>query len=338
MFSRVYLAEHRLIGMPRAGSTCLGCVNLNPAARRLSPMKNVLTIDLEDYYHVTAFRDTVGERRWASHQSRVERNTDLLLQLLAETGHKATFFTLGCIAKELPGLVRKIAAQGHEIACHSLKHRVVAELSPEEFREDTRCAKSLLEDACGVQVLGYRAPSFSITRGSEWAFEILAHLGFSYDSSIFPIRHLNFDMRHVSRDPFMILTPAGPLLEFPLTTLQIAGARAPLAGGAYLRFLPYWYTRWGIGYLNSSENRPACVYLHPWELDPQQPKMKGGLTARLRHYFGLKATEAKFRRLLADFDFQPLGLWVDVLQRRPSLQSLPLRQLSVEELCRATRF
>src|SRR5713101_2443564 len=254
-------------------------------------MKNALTIDLEDYYHVSAFQEHLGAAEWGSRESRVERNTANILELLSAARCQATFFVLGWVTDRFPQLVREIADLGHEIACHSYRHRLVYEMTPEEFREDTRRAKKLLEDAGGVPVRGYRAPSFSITRNSLWAFEVLAELGFTYDSSIFPVRHLNYEMQHAPVDPFIIATPAGSIQEFPMTTLQIAGARAPLAGGAYLRVLPYWYTQWGIRYLNDSEGRPACVYLHPWELDPEQPRMKGTLSARIRQYFGLRSAE-----------------------------------------------
>jgi len=276
-------------------------------------MKNALTIDLEDYYHATAFADYIDQVQWHSQASRIEANTQKLLDLLDAHECHATFFTLGCVAEQFPQLVKKIAARGHEIACHSFAHRQIFTLTRDQFYEDTRRAKLVIEDAAGTPVYGYRAPSFSITNASEWTFELLAELGFTYDSSIFPIKQLNFEMQNVPRNPFVIVTSTGPILEFPMTTLQIAGARAPLAGGAYLRLLPYWYTRWGIQYLNISESRPACVYLHPWELDPEQPRMKGSITAHLRHYFGLRGTETKVHRLLEDFEFQPLGLLVKEL-------------------------
>ena len=274
-------------------------------------MKNALTIDLEDYYHVSAFRDSVAQQQWNSQQSRVERNTDLLLDWLDEVGCKATFFTLGCVAEQHPHVVRRVADRGHEIACHSLQHRIVYEMSPGEFREDSRCAKELLENVTGSPVRGYRAPSFSITQDSIWALTILAELGFAYDSSIFPVEHANYGMPKASRTPFRVETPAGSIVEFPMTTLEFAGHRSPFGGGAYLRFLPYWYTRWGIRYLNARENHPVCVYVHPWELDPEQPRMSGRLTSRLRHYLGLKTMPAKFRSLIRDFEFCPLGLLVD---------------------------
>jgi polysaccharide deacetylase family protein (PEP-CTERM system associated) len=268
-------------------------------------MKNALTVDLEDYYHATAFSAHSGGRDDA-HLSRVESNTDRVLEVLASHNCSATFFTVGAVAERFPGLIQRIARAGHELACHSYAHRLVFTLTRGQFHEDTRRAKSAIEDAAGVPVLGYRAPSFSITRDTEWAFDVLTELGFTYDSSIFPIKHLNFDLQNAPRGPFVITTQTGSILEFPMPTLQILGMRAPLAGGAYLRLLPYGYTHWGIKYLNASERFPVCVYIHPWELDPGQPRMKGSLSARLRHYFGLRGAEKKLQRLLSDFEFQPL--------------------------------
>jgi polysaccharide deacetylase family protein (PEP-CTERM system associated) len=273
-------------------------------------MENALTIDLEDYYHVSAFRNSMESSQWNSQQSRVERNTDLLLDLLDEAGCKATFFTLGWVAEQHPEVVRRVADRGHEVACHSLRHRLVYEMSPEEFREDTRAAKDLLENLSGTPVHGYRAPSFSIVDNSFWALEVLAELGFTYDSSIFPVKHADYGIPQASRAPFRVATPAGPIIEFPMTTLEFAGQRSPFGGGAYFRLLPYWYTRWGIRFLNSQEERPVCIYLHPWELDPDQPRMSGNLTSRVRHYLGLRNTPAKFKNLIHDFTFLPLGVLV----------------------------
>ena len=296
-------------------------------------MQNAITVDLEDYYQVTAFSEDGKPRSSGSYVSRVEHNTDKTLAVLAERGCRATFFTLGSVAEQFPRLVRRVADAGHEIACHSFGHRQVFSLSPDQFREDTQRAKRLLEDASGSSVRGYRAPSFSIVKDSIWAFEILAELGFTYDSSIFPVSHLNYGVPASPRGPFVVTTPSGSILEFPMPSLHIAGARAPFAGGAYLRFLPYWYTSWGIRYLNNSENRPVCVYLHPWELDPEQPRMEGGITARMRHYFGLRGTEQKLRRLLCDFDFGPLGTLVEALHQNwltaphTALVEIPLNKL-----------
>jgi polysaccharide deacetylase family protein (PEP-CTERM system associated) len=274
-------------------------------------MRNALTVDLEDYYHVTAFADRVSPDEWGSYASRVESNTQHLLDLFAACRCSATFFTLGWVAERYSALLRGIIEVGHEIACHSHSHRLVYSLSREEFREDTRKAKCALEDACGRAVVGYRAPSFSITSESLWAFEILAELGFRYDSSVFPVRHPNYGIPRSPRFPYVVQTPAGDVVEFPLATLAVNGRRSPFGGGAYLRFLPEWYTRWAIGYVNSKEAIPVCVYLHPWEIDPHQPKMRGSLLARIRHYVGLGTTERKLTNLLRGIEFRGLGRIVE---------------------------
>jgi|SRR5215831_8872405 len=286
-------------------------------------MRNALTIDLEDYYHVSAFKDQIATAQWNSQESRIEYTTNLLLDLLDETGCKATFFTLGWVVENRPRVVRQVADRGHEIACHSLRHRTVYEMTPEEFREDTRIAKQLLEDSAGAVVHGYRAPSFSITAKSLWAFEVLAELGFTYDSSIFPIRHPNYGMPHMIRTPFQVLTDAGSITEFPMPTLLLGDMRAPIGGGAYFRFLPYGYTKWAIQFINRHENRQCCVYLHPWELDPQQPRMHGSLTSRIRHYVGLRNTPIKFRKLLRDFEFQPMSVLIEQIKNGDSCSLAP---------------
>lgn len=294
-------------------------------------MKNALTIDLEDYYQVSAFSKSNTVEQWDAYPSRIEHNTAKLLSLLDEGNARATFFTLGWVAKKHPNLIREIANRGHEIACHSNVHRSVYAMRAEEFREDTLEAKKLLEDVTGAAVCGYRAPSFSITRDSLWAYEILMESGFRYDSSVFPIKHPNYGWPRAPRFPFRIMANGGSLIEFPMPTLQFAGARAPLGGGAYLRLLPYWYTRWGLRYINLGEARSACVYLHPWELDAEQPRMRGSLSARLRHYFGLQGAESKFRRLLHDFQLQPLDSLIETLSEYPSgdrSQRIPEVELS----------
>jgi polysaccharide deacetylase family protein (PEP-CTERM system associated) len=299
-------------------------------------MINAATIDLEDYYQVTAFASNGGAPKWDSHASRIEYSTAKLLDILDIAKQKATFFTLGWAAGKYPKLIRQIAARGHEIACHSNMHRLVHSMTPAEFRVDTLEAKRLLEQASETPVLGYRAPSFSITPSSLWAFEVLAELGFTYDSSIFPIKHANYGMPRAPRFPFKLVTDNGSIVEFPMPTLQIGGTRAPLGGGAYLRLLPYWFTRWGIRFINEKEDRPACVYLHPWELDSEQPRMSGSMSARLRHYFGLQGTEVKFRNLLLDFEFQPLRFLIDELKRTPSNSAAArLPELSLVEFGRS---
>ena len=291
-------------------------------------MKNTITVDLEDYYQVSAFNDAGTPTNWSNFSSRIENNTAKLLSIFDEHSSKATFFTLGWVAEKFPKLIREIADRGHEIACHSYNHRSVFSLSPEEFREDTRKAKRILEDLAGVPVFGYRAPSFSIKTNSPWAFEILTELDFKYDSSVFPIRHANYGWPLAPRFPFSIKTPSGAITEFPMPTVQWRGARAPIGGGAYLRLLPYWFTRWGIRHMNDSEGLAACLYLHPWELDWEQPRQSGSPSARLRHYFGLKGAELKFRRLLADFEVQPMiVLWHELYRDSPRVPQMLLSEL-----------
>jgi polysaccharide deacetylase family protein (PEP-CTERM system associated) len=279
-------------------------------------VKNSLSFDVEEYFQVGAFTDRLRPSDWDSFPSRITANTEKTLALLDEASCHATFFVLGWVAEKYPQLVRRIAARGHEIACHSLMHRRVYEMTPAEFLEDSRRAKRSLEEACGQRIRGYRAPNFSLTRASLWAFEILAELGFEYDSSIFPVEHPNYGMPLVPRHPFRVETNSGTIVEFPMPALAAAGLRSPLGGGAYLRLLPYSFTRWGIRFLNEHEARPVCVYLHPWELDPDQPRIEGSLTARLRHYLGLRGTEGKLRLLLQDFEFVPLGMLVDECQEQ----------------------
>lgn len=274
----------------------------------LTTMRNALTIDLEDYFHVTAFRDQMPHSEWSSQPSRIERNTAFLLDLLDGAGCKATFFTLGWVAEKFPRVVRSVAERGHEVACHSLNHRLVFEMSQSEFREDTLRAKELLEQCVGAAICGYRAPSFSITAKSLWALGILAEVGFHYDSSIFPVDHPVYGIPSFPRDPHKVETPSGSIVEYPMTTLQLGRRRSPFGGGAYFRLLPYAYTKWGISFLNKNENRPVCVYLHPWELDPEQPKMNGKWSSHVRQYLGLRNTPAKFRNLIRDFEFCPLGV------------------------------
>jgi len=270
-------------------------------------MKNALTVDLEDYFHVSAYSGKVRIEECDTYPSRVAANTDRLLALLAENNCLATFFVLGWVAEKKPEIVARVAAAGHEIACHSLLHRSVFNLTAQEFREDTHRAKAVIEDATGKQVRGYRAPSFSVTERSYWALNILVEEGFQYDSSIFPVEHPSYGVPDAPRTPYWINTESGRILEFPMPTLEIGSKRSPIGGGAYLRFLPYSYTRWAIRHLNEQENFPVCVYIHPWELDPEQPRMGGSLSARARHYFGLRGTETKLRKLVRDMEFCPLA-------------------------------
>ena len=278
-----------------------------------SLIKNAITVDLEDYFHVGAYSGRIRLEEWDSYPSRVAQNTDRLLHLFDQHNCQATFFVLGWVAEKKPEIVARVVAAGHEVGCHSHLHRRVFNLTPQEFREDTRRAKAAIEGAAGKKVLGYRAPNFSITQKSAWALEILAEEGFQYDSSIFPVEHPSYGIPDAPRTPYWINTRSGRILEYPMPTLKISSMRSPIGGGAYLRLLPYRFTRWSIAHINRRENSPVCVYIHPWELDPDQPRMGGNLSSRLRHYFGLGGTETKLRKMLRDFKFCPLGALVDQL-------------------------
>lgn len=266
-----------------------GTGTLTPPATG-SGFKNVISVDVEDYFHAESFADTVERSRWGTYASRVESNTKRLLELFAELKVEATFFVLGWVAERYPGLVREIAAAGHELACHSYWHRLIYKLDPKEFREDTYHAKQTIEEGAGVQIYGYRAPTYSIVSSSLWATDILAELGFTYDSSIFPIRHDRYGIPSAPRFPFRINTAAGPLLEYPIATFRLWGQlNFPFGGGGYLRLLPWWYTRLGL-HRAQSEGLPVIAYVHPWEVDPDQPRLNGRLASRLRHYANLDKT------------------------------------------------
>ncbi len=277
-------------------------------------MLNALTIDVEDYYQVSAFESVVPLADWERYESRVEKNTHRILDLLDAHTTTATFFVLGWVAERHPGLIRTLGARGHEVASHGYAHRRVYTQTPAQFRTETRRSKCLLEDTLGHPIRGYRAASYSITMHSLWALEVLREEGFVYDSSIFPIRH---DLYGIPSHPrFCHMIPGqsdAPLVEFPLSTLRLGGTNFPIAGGGYLRLFPYAYTRWGLRYLNRREGQPAVVYLHPWELDPEQPRLPAGTLSRFRHYTNLHRMEERFVRLLQDFSF---GTMSEVLQAR----------------------
>ncbi len=264
-----------------------------------SPAPSVISVDVEDYFHVQAFAGTVHRSDWNRYPSRVERGTTRILDLLDELHVQATFFVLGWVAERFPGLVRRIRERGHELACHSYWHRLVYQLSRDDFREDTLRAKQAIEDASGDAVLGYRAPSFSITQRSTWALEVLAQLGFIYDSSIYPVHHDTYGYPGAHRGPFRVDTNLGPIVEFPIATFRpAAGPVLPVAGGGYLRILPRWYTRAGVRRA-WSEGLPVVSYIHSWELDPEQPRIPAPLQSRVRHYTNLRTTEWRLRELLA---------------------------------------
>lgn len=290
-----------------------------PRASAPAGLANALTVDVEDYFHVSALAPSIPRHEWELRKPRVVDNTRKLLDLFQRFDVHATFFVLGWVAERTPGLVREIAAQGHEIACHGLSHRLVYEQSPEEFRAETARAKRLIEDIAGCGVIGYRAASYSIVRESLWALDILAELGFAYDSSIFPVRHDRYGIPGAERVPHRMSTPGGAsIVEWPLATAQVLGCRLPVAGGGYFRLLPYWLTRWGLASINRVESQPFIFYLHPWEIDPQQPRVAAGLLSRLRHYTNLDKCEARLRRLLGDFRF---GTVRDALEKLRLLAS-----------------
>jgi polysaccharide deacetylase family protein (PEP-CTERM system associated) len=272
----------------------------------LKPIVNAMTVDVEDYFHVSAFDGLVPRDRWETLESRVCANTDRLLDLFSERGVTATFFILGWVAERFPGLVARISELGHEVASHGYGHRLIYEQTRDAFREDVRRAKGILESLTGKPINGYRAPSYSITPRSMWALDVLVDEGHRYDASIFPIRHDRYGIPSSPRHPHVLRRELGALVEAPGSTIRIGGMNFPVAGGGYFRILPYAWTQWGIRRLNAIEKRPAIFYLHPWEIDPLQPRLDADYLGRFRHYRNLDKTEERLGRLLGDFRFGPL--------------------------------
>ena len=260
---------------------------------------NALTIDVEDYFQVSAFAAHIARSDWERRECRVERNVDRILSMLAPRGIKATFFTLGWIAERYPQLVRSIVAQGHELASHGYGHERVGDLTREAFDADVRRAKSILEDLSGGPVVGYRAPSFSIDASNLWALDALGRAGYRYSSSIYPIRHDHYGMPEAPR--FAHRTDCG-LIEIPATTLRILDRNLPSSGGGYFRLLPYAASRWMLRRVNAVDGQAAVFYFHPWEIDVGQPRIPGiGAKTRFRHYVNLERMEARLQQLLDDF-------------------------------------
>lgn len=274
------------------------------------PPVNALTIDVEDYFHVTAFERTIRRDEWDRYPLRVEHNVNTILDELENFGVKATFFVLGWVARRLPTLVPAIRNRGHEVACHGYGHERVYAIGLERFRQDIRLAKNILEDQSGTKILGYRAPSFSVTRQSLWAYDILIEEGFLYDSSVFPIRHDVYGMPDADPRPHLVTRPAGSMREFPLSTvdLRFAGRflRIPVAGGGYLRLFPLWFISRAIRDINR-QGQPAVLYFHPWEIDPGQPRIKAGIKSTFRHYNHLGKTLGKVKSLLKAFHWAPMA-------------------------------
>ncbi len=276
----------------------------NSSEARGGGLLNAFTVDVEDYFHVAALSSAITRDSWSRRELRVADNIERLLGILAERDVHATFFVLGWLAERAPALVRRIADAGHEIACHGFSHRLVYKQTPSEFREETIRAKNYLEDTVGHAVLGYRAASFSVTKQSLWALDVLIDLGFRYDSSIFPIHHDLYGLPGATPEPHRVSAPSGrTLAEFPMSAASFFGVQVPVSGGGYFRILPYWLTRAGLRQINEQRKRPFAFYLHPWELDPGQPRIRVGAFSRFRHYTNLSRCEARLQRLLGDFAF-----------------------------------
>jgi len=274
-------------------------------------LPNALTVDVEDYFQVSAFEHRIRRSDWDTMPCRVEASTDRLLALFDSVDVRATFFILGWVAQRYPGLVRRIAEAGHELASHGYWHRLVYEITPDEFRDDVARSRDVIEQASGTRVTAYRAPSFSINGRSLWALDVLAELGFTVDSSIFPIRHDRYGMPDARPEPHEIETPSGVITEFPPSVWNFGRFNLPIAGGGYFRLYPLGVTLRGITSVVAA-GRPFMFYLHPWEIDPDQPRVTNvGWKSRFRHYVGLRGTEAKLRRLVRTVRFDTMTATLD---------------------------
>lgn len=263
-------------------------------------MLNAMTVDVEDYFQVSAFESHVDRSQWESRECRVERNVDRILELFDEYSVRSTFFTLGWVAERYPALVRRIVGQGHELASHGWEHVRVINQTPAQFRADVVKTKSLLEDVGGVAIRGYRAASYSITRTNLWALDVLGETGHAYSSSIMPIRHDLYGIPDAPRFPFR--PSEGDLLEIPVTTVRLRDRNYPCAGGGWFRLLPYRVSKWALRRVNAADRQPVLFYFHPWEIDPEQPRLPGlAPKTRFRHYLNLDRTSPRLRRLLSDF-------------------------------------
>lgn len=266
---------------------------------------NILTIDVEDYFQVGNFTKVINFSNWDKYGSRVVKNTKKILAILSASNVKATFFILGWTAEKYPTLVKEIYSTGHEIASHSYAHRLIYQQAPDEFRNDIRKSKAILEGIIQAPVIGYRAPSYSITKKSTWALDILMEEGFKYDSSLFPIRHDKGGFIKAKRYPHKIYNHNNYIWEFPISTIRILKQNIPFSGGGYFRLLPYRFVRWAINKINL-EGHPVNIYVHPWEFDPEQPKIKADFLDTFRHYVNIAQNEDKLKQLLRDFQFGPI--------------------------------
>jgi len=290
---------------------------------------NALTVDLEDYFQVSNFDRVIDRGDWDSKPRRVGDNTRRLLDAFDARQTRATFFVLGWVAEREPALVREIADRGHEIACHGYGHELVYAIGHKRFASDLQRARAAIEDACGLAVEGYRAPSYSITDASLWALDVLVDQGFRYDSSIFPIRHHRYGIPEFPRHPCRLALASGAAIdEFPMTTLRMGSTNLPLAGGAYLRFLPAPVFRWAFRRL-AGRGEPTVLYLHPWEIDPDQPRQEVGLVVRINHYWNLGRTLPRLLALMGEHTFAPMG---EVLEALRAADRLPEHVLRTPEM------
>lgn len=280
-----------------------------------SQILNAFTVDVEDYYHVSAFADRVDRRKWDRFESRVVANTQRVLRLLDRVQTAGTFFILGWVADRHPDLIREIQRAGHEIGCHSYSHRLIYEMTPEEFRSDLKRANEAIGSVTGTPMTAFRAPSFSITRRSLWALDILIEEGIRYDSSVFPVHHDRYGIPGAPRFVNVIERASGQLHEFPPTVCRFGPMNIPVSGGGYFRLFPYWLTDYGLARVNRRDAQPAMFYIHPWELDPEQPRIPSSLRSRFRHYQNLRTTEPKLEKLLRRFKW---GRMTDVLRQTAS--------------------
>jgi polysaccharide deacetylase family protein (PEP-CTERM system associated) len=264
------------------------------------------TVDVEEYFHVNAFESVVTRNDWGRWPQRLDWSIPRLLERLAHHNARGTFFTLGWVARENPGIVRQIVDAGHELASHGFWHRRVVTNTADEFREDIRSARRMLEDVAGAPVVGYRAPSFSIIPGFEWAFDVLIEEGYTFDSSVFPIRRSGYGNPNAPRTPYVIRRASGNLVEFPLTTTTVLGYRLPAAGGGYLRQFPFAVIHRAFREADES-GTGGTFYIHPWEIDPEQPHVPVSWLTRVRHYRGLDQTLSRIDRLLNAFQFSSMG-------------------------------
>ncbi|MEQ1530243.1 MAG: XrtA system polysaccharide deacetylase [Methylococcales bacterium] len=267
---------------------------------------NAMTVDVEDYFQVSAFEPYIDKKQWDNLPHRVQRNTHQILDLFAANHIKATFFTLGWVAERYPDLVKRIVAEGHELACHGYEHIRVTEQTPEQFRSDIRKTKQLLEDMAGVEVKGYRAASYSICAGNLWALDVLQEQGFKYSSSIYPVKH---DLYGIPDAPRFMYQPIADsdFKEIPITTVRFGQKNMPCGGGGFFRFYPYVFSKWAFNRVNNQEHQPGIFYFHPWEIDPEQPRQQGlSLKAKTRHYLNLHKMEHRIKMLLTDFNWNTM--------------------------------